>query len=301
MKANTLVVADTVGFHARGFSARPSRRVEIWAYGRRNPFLPWTGLDPLSLPGIAEARIPAMWRSLDALERMKLRGNPWRDVGLKRPQDDPGFAGFAALMAWNRFCVPAISLISHSRNERAGADFLRALGAHDPVAAVVLQVEAEGPGQPALVNRVGAENLIAEREALPRLRRFDGEVVLERGAAPVFNAGDARGGEPFRPPLLAAFVQQIVVRQIGGLQGSKPGDQFRRAYGEDLHFRQLHRLRVGPGAAAVADAEIGLAGAEVHQPRGGVDVELDVGMHDRRSRPAAAPASARRWRAPPRH
>jgi hypothetical protein len=64
--------------------------VEIWAYARRNPFLPWTGLDPLSIPGIAEARIPLMWRSLDTLERMKLRGNPWRDVGLKRPQDDPG-------------------------------------------------------------------------------------------------------------------------------------------------------------------------------------------------------------------
>jgi hypothetical protein len=47
--ANTLVVADTVGFHARGLSLRASKRVEIWAYGRRNPFLPWTGLDPLSL------------------------------------------------------------------------------------------------------------------------------------------------------------------------------------------------------------------------------------------------------------
>ena len=43
---NTLVVADTVGFHARGLSARPSVRVEIWAYGRRNPFLPWLGFDP---------------------------------------------------------------------------------------------------------------------------------------------------------------------------------------------------------------------------------------------------------------
>jgi hypothetical protein len=90
VKANTLVVADTVGFHARGFSARPSRRVEIWAYGRRNPFLPWTGLDPLSLPGIAEARVPLMWRSLDVLQRLKIRGNPWRDAGLKRPLDDPG-------------------------------------------------------------------------------------------------------------------------------------------------------------------------------------------------------------------
>jgi hypothetical protein len=86
--ANTLVVADTVGFHARGFSARPSKRVEIWAYGRRNPFLPWTGLDPLSLPGIAGARINMLWRGLDAAERWKLKGNPWKNKGRKRPADD---------------------------------------------------------------------------------------------------------------------------------------------------------------------------------------------------------------------
>ena len=38
--ANTLVVADTFGFHARGRSAGPSCRVEVWAIGRRSPFLP---------------------------------------------------------------------------------------------------------------------------------------------------------------------------------------------------------------------------------------------------------------------
>jgi len=48
--ANTLVVADTHGFHARGPSLRPSTRVEIWAMERRNPFLPWTGLDLWSIP-----------------------------------------------------------------------------------------------------------------------------------------------------------------------------------------------------------------------------------------------------------
>lgn len=86
--ANTLVVADTVGFHARGFSARPSRRVEIWSYGRRNPFLPWTGLDPLSIPGIAEARIPLLWGLLDTGARLGVTANPWRKAGIKRPLAD---------------------------------------------------------------------------------------------------------------------------------------------------------------------------------------------------------------------
>jgi len=81
--ANTLVVADTSGFHARGLSVRPSTRIEIWAYGRRNPFLPWTAGDPLSVPGIAERRAPLAWAVRD-----RLRGvisQPWADVGLKTP------------------------------------------------------------------------------------------------------------------------------------------------------------------------------------------------------------------------
>ncbi|HTM20162.1 MAG TPA: phytanoyl-CoA dioxygenase family protein, partial [Kofleriaceae bacterium] len=45
--ANSLVVADTFGFHARGRSLQPFLRVELWAIGRRNPFLPWTALDTL--------------------------------------------------------------------------------------------------------------------------------------------------------------------------------------------------------------------------------------------------------------
>jgi hypothetical protein len=51
--ANTLVVADTSGFHARCQSQRASHRVEIYASLRRNPFLPWRGAHLFALPMIA--------------------------------------------------------------------------------------------------------------------------------------------------------------------------------------------------------------------------------------------------------
>ncbi len=76
--ANTLVVADTFGFHARGPSLVPSMRVEVWAYGRRNPFLPWTGLDIWSIDALGRRRAPAFWRVSDRLEAMKIKGHAWR-------------------------------------------------------------------------------------------------------------------------------------------------------------------------------------------------------------------------------
>jgi hypothetical protein len=81
--ANTLIVADTYGFHARGRATRPSTRVELWAYLRRNPFLPWTGGDLLSLPGLAERRIGWLWALRDRFESQI--GQPWRTVGETTP------------------------------------------------------------------------------------------------------------------------------------------------------------------------------------------------------------------------
>lgn len=81
VKKNTLVVADTFGFHARGFSARPSTRIEVWAFARRNPFLPLAGHDPLKLPWIQHRLIPWYWRGLDYLEEKGWKNNPWRKVG----------------------------------------------------------------------------------------------------------------------------------------------------------------------------------------------------------------------------
>jgi hypothetical protein len=76
--ANTLVVADTHGFHARGPSVRPTQRVEIWAYGRRNPFLPWAGLDPWRIGALGHRRAPLYWRAIDLAEQVGFKRNVWR-------------------------------------------------------------------------------------------------------------------------------------------------------------------------------------------------------------------------------
>jgi hypothetical protein len=75
--ANTLVVADTFGFHARGPSSGKSLRVEVWAYGRRSPFLPWAGFDPWSAAALARRSLLG-WRLGDLLERGGLKPHRWR-------------------------------------------------------------------------------------------------------------------------------------------------------------------------------------------------------------------------------
>ncbi|HJU15234.1 MAG TPA: phytanoyl-CoA dioxygenase family protein [Stellaceae bacterium] len=76
--ANTLVVADTFGFHARGPSAAPTMRVEIWASGRRNPFLPWSGLDPWSIGALSLNKPLLYWKSLDLLAAAGLGRQRWQ-------------------------------------------------------------------------------------------------------------------------------------------------------------------------------------------------------------------------------
>jgi hypothetical protein len=85
VRANTLIVADTCGFHSRGLSKQASTRVEIWGYGRRNPFYPWIGLDPFSIRGIAERRIGWIWAARDRFPW--IFGLPWISAGLKAPSD----------------------------------------------------------------------------------------------------------------------------------------------------------------------------------------------------------------------
>jgi hypothetical protein len=85
--ANTLVIADTCGFHARADSHRPSLRVELWAYCRRSPFLPWTGFDPLSWRPLADRRAEWLTAALDRLDRRGWWKQHWQPAGPWRPQE----------------------------------------------------------------------------------------------------------------------------------------------------------------------------------------------------------------------
>lgn len=85
--ANTLVVADTFGFHARGLSSQASVRAELWAYRRRTPFIPWSGMDLLSLPGLALRRVQWAYGLVDWLDRRGWKQQHWSPVGRKRALD----------------------------------------------------------------------------------------------------------------------------------------------------------------------------------------------------------------------
>ncbi len=82
--ANTLVVADTFGFHARSPSDKKTVRIGIHAYMRRNPFLPWNGLDFMNLPGIRGHELELYQKVQTGLRKMTGKGPVWRPVGQQR-------------------------------------------------------------------------------------------------------------------------------------------------------------------------------------------------------------------------
>lgn len=93
--ANTLIVADTHGFHARCASPKPTTRIEIYGSLRRNPFLPFAlpalgGLHFAALPGLRSRTNRSVIRGLAMMEKARLRGNPWRPQGWGKAHEWPG-------------------------------------------------------------------------------------------------------------------------------------------------------------------------------------------------------------------
>ena len=87
--ANTLIIADTSGFHARTPSRRASCRVEIYATLRRAPFAPWTGGHALALAPISGRHTALDTALAGALERIGAGRSPWRPVGPVGASDPP--------------------------------------------------------------------------------------------------------------------------------------------------------------------------------------------------------------------
>jgi hypothetical protein len=80
--ANTLIIADTCGFHRRSPSPRPTCRVELYATLRRSPFLPWTGGHLAALPPFAGRFAQLETGFQRVIERLGVSRGPWRPVGL---------------------------------------------------------------------------------------------------------------------------------------------------------------------------------------------------------------------------
>ncbi len=85
--ANSLVVADTHGFHARRPSTRPSTRLAVYGSLRVGPFMPFAGPDLFDLPGLKNRKAQMLdWvRWAEAKVLRKKESQPV--VGRLRPGD----------------------------------------------------------------------------------------------------------------------------------------------------------------------------------------------------------------------
>ena len=92
VRANTLVIADTHGFHARCASRRDTVRIELYASLRRGPYLPFVaaplgGLHLAALPLVKRRVNRLIIDSLGLMGRLGLRGSPWHPIGRGRASE----------------------------------------------------------------------------------------------------------------------------------------------------------------------------------------------------------------------
>ncbi|MBB4305371.1 hypothetical protein GGD81_004447 [Rhodobium orientis] len=85
--ANSFVVADTHGFHARAVSTKPTVRFGIYGSLRGSPFAPLTGLDPARLPMMSNRKVGWYVNWLDLRERLGGKKTPLQPAGPMKPMD----------------------------------------------------------------------------------------------------------------------------------------------------------------------------------------------------------------------
>lgn len=89
VKANTLIVADTHGFHARRPSTRPSTRLALYGSLRAHPFSPLAGPDLFDLPGLRNRKAQMLDWYRAAAARLSGRPESQPYVGDLLPGDPP--------------------------------------------------------------------------------------------------------------------------------------------------------------------------------------------------------------------
>jgi len=85
--ANSFVVADTHGFHARAVSHKPTVRFGIYGSLRGSPYAPLTGLDIANLPFMQNRKVGWYVKALDLRERLGGKKTPLKPAGTMRPMD----------------------------------------------------------------------------------------------------------------------------------------------------------------------------------------------------------------------
>jgi len=87
--ANTLVIANTHGFHRRGDAALRSMRTEIWSISRSNPFNPFPGVD---LPALTRLQNRALTWYREYCDKKAAKNgtqSSWHIVPARNTLDDP--------------------------------------------------------------------------------------------------------------------------------------------------------------------------------------------------------------------
>lgn len=80
VNANTLVIANTHGFHCRGHATKRSTRTEIWTISRSNPFNPFPGFDTPWISDLQNSAVSAWRRYCDRKAAARGIASSWHVI-----------------------------------------------------------------------------------------------------------------------------------------------------------------------------------------------------------------------------
>ena len=88
VKAGTLVIANTNGFHGRGQAEDGQSRLEIWAYSRHNPFNVLPGFGSVIISNLEQWGLKKFWQHKDKVAAKKQSRASWHLIPVKQMFSD---------------------------------------------------------------------------------------------------------------------------------------------------------------------------------------------------------------------